>query len=118
MHSKLERAEGNEPAASQARRQAFESYVAYRRDGGESQGPSGKLCAIVAKDPDSARGLLAQLRQAPNLPPWLNALLAPLEAVLNGSRDPALADDPKLDFDDAAELLLLIETLQRPSMTE
>jgi hypothetical protein len=28
-----------------------------------------------------------------------------------GARDRALADDPNLDYDDAAELLLLLETL-------
>jgi hypothetical protein len=34
-----------------------------------------------------------------------------LLAVLNGSRDAALADDPALDYDDAAELLFLMERL-------
>lgn len=35
----------------------------------------------------------------------LNSLLA----IFNGARDPALADDPALDFDDAAEILFLLE---------
>jgi hypothetical protein len=34
-----------------------------------------------------------------------------LLAVLNGSRDAALADDPALDYDNAAELLFLMERL-------
>ncbi len=35
-----------------------------------------------------------------------------LLAVLRGERDPALAADPELDYDDAAELLLLLERVQ------
>ncbi len=31
--------------------------------------------------------------------------------ILNGSRDTALADDPALDYDDAAEILFFIERL-------
>ena len=34
-----------------------------------------------------------------------------LQAVVAGSRDPALADQPELDYTMAAEILLLIETL-------
>jgi hypothetical protein len=36
-------------------------------------------------------------------------LVAKLQAVLHGSRDPALAEDAALDYDDAAELVLLLE---------
>jgi hypothetical protein len=32
---------------------------------------------------------------------------AALQAILHGSRDPALADDAALHYDDAADLLLL-----------
>jgi hypothetical protein len=38
-------------------------------------------------------------------------MLPTLQAILNGNRDPALAADPALDYDDAVELLLLLETL-------
>jgi hypothetical protein len=31
--------------------------------------------------------------------------------ILNGFRDPALADDPALNYDDAVELLFLIHRL-------
>jgi hypothetical protein len=34
-----------------------------------------------------------------------------MKAILNGSRDLALADDPALDYGDAAEVLFLIERL-------
>jgi hypothetical protein len=33
--------------------------------------------------------------------------------ILSGSRDPALADDPALDYADAAEILFLIERLEK-----
>jgi tetratricopeptide (TPR) repeat protein len=109
--SNLERAVGNEPEACKARNQATQAYLAYRRAGGESQTPGGKLCALVARQPDAARDLLAKLRESPDLPSDLRALIPLLEAVLAGSRDPALAEDPNLDYDDAAELLLLMESL-------
>jgi hypothetical protein len=44
-------------------------------------------------------------------PPWLTALLSKLQAILLGSRDPALADDPGLVYGDAVELQLLLERL-------
>ena len=109
--SDLERAVGNQPEALKARGQAMQAYLGYRRDGGESQNPRAQLCALVAHDPDAARSLLAEPRQRPDLPD-LTALISLLEAVLDGSRDPALADDPNLNYDDAAELLLLIESLR------
>jgi hypothetical protein len=43
------------------------------------------------------------------LQPNLRALIAPLQAILAGSRDTTLVDDPKIDYADAAELLLLME---------
>ncbi|MGZ3300534.1 MAG: hypothetical protein ACXWO3_06485, partial [Isosphaeraceae bacterium] len=44
-------------------------------------------------------------------PNYLRPVLLALRAILAGSRDPALADDPALDYDDAAEILLLLERL-------
>jgi hypothetical protein len=38
-------------------------------------------------------------------------LVLKLQALLSGSRDPGLAADPDLDYDDAAEILLLVEEL-------
>ena len=38
-------------------------------------------------------------------------LLSILQALLAGSYDPALADNPLLDYDDAAELHLLLDRL-------
>ena len=42
---------------------------------------------------------------------YLRQVIPALQAILSGSRDPAPASDPGLDFDDAAELRLLLESL-------
>jgi hypothetical protein len=109
--SDLERAVGNQSAAKQARSQAIQAYLAYRRAGGESQVPGGELCALVAQQPEAAKAELPELMQDPDLQTYLKVLIPHLQAVLAGSRDVTLADDPNLDYDDAAELLLLIESL-------
>lgn len=36
-------------------------------------------------------------------------MLPALQAIVAGSRDGALASDPALEYDDAAELILLLE---------
>jgi len=41
----------------------------------------------------------------------MRVVLPKLQAILHGSRDPALANDPALDYDDAVELRLLLERL-------
>jgi tetratricopeptide (TPR) repeat protein len=109
--SDLERAVGNEQAARQARSQATQAYFAYRRDGGESQTPAGQLRALVAQQPDAAKADLTRLLQDPDLTDDLRVFIPYLQAVLVGSRDITLADDPKLYYADAVELLLLIESL-------
>jgi len=40
-------------------------------------------------------------------------LVSKLQAILNGDRNPKLADDADLDYDDVVELRLLLESLQR-----
>jgi hypothetical protein len=64
--------------------------------------------------PQIEAGLRRQLEQAignPRVPAYLQALAPNLLAILNGSRDPTLADDPALDYNDAVELKLLLEQL-------
>jgi hypothetical protein len=94
---------------------AVQSYLAYRRDGRESQQPSARLCAQIAYaiqqgETTEAAQFLAQAAAA-DTPSWLKAMVPRLQAILNDNRDPALAADPSLDYDNAAELLLLLETL-------
>ncbi|HEY3227755.1 MAG TPA: tetratricopeptide repeat protein, partial [Roseiflexaceae bacterium] len=111
----LERATGNPQAASQARQQAIQSYLAYRRAGGENQNPGAELCALVAEaiQQDAiaeAEQYLAEYLGA-DAEPWARALIPKLQEILHGARDPALAEDPALEYDDAAELVLLLEGL-------
>jgi len=104
----LERATGNTAAAAEAHRQAIQAYLAYRRDGGENLFGYAELYSRVrqALQTGDAAALAAKL---PSLPD--NALAAALTALLAGSRDSGLAEDPNLRFDHAAEILLLLESL-------
>lgn len=95
----------------------FNVYLAYRRQGGYAQTLGGKLADQIAdtvrqgQAEEIAQGL-RQIAEAEDMPGWLKVVAPFLLAVLNGSRDPALADDPSLDYDDAAELLFLMERLE------
>jgi hypothetical protein len=112
----LEQAAGNSQAAANAREQAVQSYLAYRYAGGESREPGAGLCAQIAHaisrgDTTEATQFLAQAAAAADTPAQLKAMLPKLQAILHGDRDPAIAADPALNYSDAAELLLLLETL-------
>jgi tetratricopeptide (TPR) repeat protein len=113
----IETDSGNLAAATAARANAVASYLAYRRDGGENHDASGRVVfnmheKLRAAGPGAASSFIQQLavaRQEANLLPFIRAL----EAIVAGSRDRALADAPNLSFDMAAELLFLIETLEK-----
>jgi hypothetical protein len=112
----LEQATGNPQAAIAAWQHAVQRYLACRRDGGEGQAPGARLCARIADalrqgNTTAVTQVLTQLAAAADTPPQLQALLPKLLAILHGDRDPALTDDPALDFRDAAELRLLLEKL-------
>ena len=106
---------GNAAAAAEAKGKAIACFLAYRRDGGENHYPAGRISLAVTQALRSGESaevatLLQQLAAAPEaagLLPFIGAL----QAVVAGSRDPALADQPELDFSMAAEILLLIESL-------
>ncbi len=111
----LEQATDNPKAAAQARQQAIQSYLDYRRAGGESQSPRAQLYALVAQaiqqgDTNEAEQYLVEILGAVDVH-WAKAMVPKLQAILNGARDPALAADPDLDYDDAVELHLLLESL-------
>ena len=113
---KIETATGNPAAAQAAWQQARSAYLAYRQQGGYAQTPGGKLAdqileAVQAGSADEAVQFLSQVAQAQDIEPWLKASAPKLLAILNGSHDPTLADDPSLDYDDAAEVLFLLERL-------
>ena len=59
---------------------------------------------LATRQPTAAAAALAEIAQRPDLPAYIPPILA-------GARDPALADDPRLEYDDAAELRLLLDQL-------
>ncbi len=111
----LEQTLGNAEASVSARAQAMRTYLESRRTGRESQTPLSHLCALVAKaiqekDTNQVREMLeGYLNQ--DVKPWVLAAIRVLQAVLEGSRDASLAENPELDYMDAAELTLLLEHL-------
>ncbi len=113
----IEIADGNPTVATEAKRKATEHYLAYRRDGGENHDPDGRIClavtqALLTGDPAAAASLLQQTSADPNLP-WVRTFIQALQAIVAGSRDRNLADAPDLDYSMAAEILFLIETLEK-----
>jgi tetratricopeptide (TPR) repeat protein len=110
----LEHATGNAPAAAQARQQAIEAYLAYRRAGGEShRRGTAYLCTIIAQSIQQGQVTTA-VEALPQLVAEANVseVMAPkLQAILAGERSSALADDPNLYYRDAVELRLLLEKL-------
>jgi tetratricopeptide (TPR) repeat protein len=114
--TKIETAAGNSAAAADARHQALGAFLAYRRDGGENQFTSGRLAlsvrqALASGDLAEAASSLQQLAADPRAASMLPYLTA-LQAITAGSRDRSLAEDPALDYTQAAEVLLLIEALE------
>jgi tetratricopeptide (TPR) repeat protein len=108
---------GNPAAATEARAKAMASYLAYRRDGGENHDTSGRISlavtqSLLAGDPVTAASLLQQ--QAPRFEAaGFGGFIRALQAIVAGSRDRTLADAPDMDFGMAAEILFLIETLEK-----
>ena len=109
---------GNPTATAEAERKAFECYLAYRRDDGENHDADGRICVAVtepllAGDPAAAASLLQQVAADPKLPGWLRPFLQALQAIVAGSRDRTLADAPDLHYTMAAEILLLLDELEK-----
>jgi tetratricopeptide (TPR) repeat protein len=111
----LELRTGNSQAANESRERARHSYLEYRRDGGESQCPSGECCALVEQAIDT--GNIEEAEQAleqfmgTNDESWVKILLPKLLLILKGEWTATIIEDPQLDYDDAAELQLLLEKL-------
>ena len=68
--------------------------------------------SLLAGDPATAASLLQQ-----EAPDWeadgFGGFIRALQAIVAGSRDRSLADAPDLHYSMAAEILLLIETLEK-----
>ena len=112
----LEQARGNAVAAQLAQQQARQTYLAYRRDGGENYDVGGRLCLALKRALQQGKAeeigtQIEQYLQTPEMAEHKN-LLHKLQAILTGVRDLALSEDESLDYDDAAELFLLLEKLR------
>ena len=112
----IETATGDHAAARAAWAQARDAYLAYRQQGGYAQTPGGKLAdqflgSVQQGESDEAIQFFTQIPQEKDIPDWLKISAPKILAILKGSRDTSLADDPALDFDAAAEILFLIERL-------
>lgn len=109
---------GNPDAGAKAKRKAIACYLAYRRDGGENHDAPGRISlalteSLLAGDPATAASQLQQLAADPDAA-WLLPFIHALQAIVAGSPDRTLADAPDLDYSMAAEILFLIETLEKP----
>lgn len=116
--AKIETDAGNPAAAAEAKGKAIACYLAYRRDGGENQNGDGRMTlavtqSLLAGDPAQAASLLQRLAARPGAA-WLLTFIRALQAIVAGRRDRTLADAPDLDHTMAAEILFLIETLEKP----
>ncbi len=114
----IELADGNQEAAAQAREQAIQLYLAFRRDGGEDQNPGARLCtlfddALGSQPPEEVKKHLDEVANDPKIPDEGKLLIAKLQTVLTGSREKELASDPNLHYIDAAEVLFLLEKLKK-----
>ncbi|MFZ4789935.1 MAG: TIR domain-containing protein [Candidatus Competibacteraceae bacterium] len=108
----------NPSVADQARQQAIQKYLAYRRVGGENANAGAKLCtqigqAIRAGDTEAMITKMAQILASPNIPDDGKQLIKKLQAILAGERNLTLAMDPNLHYQYAVEIQLLIEDLTR-----
>ncbi|HJU56595.1 MAG TPA: tetratricopeptide repeat protein, partial [Pyrinomonadaceae bacterium] len=112
----LEQATGNTQAAADAQRRAVESYLAYRRTGGESRSPHAQVYKLIAQAirQGEATTIGEQLTYlaGEDIPEQVKALISKLQAILRGERDLTLTTDPNLFFLDAVELQLLLEAVQ------
>jgi tetratricopeptide (TPR) repeat protein len=112
----IETATGNPAAARTAWQQARDAYLAYRQQGGYAQYDGGKLVdhvlgLLAQQQVDEIQSLFDEKLDNPNTPEYLKRLIPVVVTILSGSCDPALADDPALDYRDAAEVLFLIQRL-------
>ncbi|MEO0378388.1 MAG: tetratricopeptide repeat protein, partial [Cyanobacteria bacterium P01_A01_bin.17] len=112
----IETATGNPEAAQTARQQARDAYLAYRRQGGYAQYSGGKLVdhvlGLMAQEQTNEIGpLCEQLMDDADTADWLKQFIPMMIAIFRGSRDTSLADDMALSYNNAAEILFLIERL-------
>jgi len=110
---------GDASAAERARANAIAYYLAYRQAGGENHFGDGRLSLavsmkLIAGDEAGAASLLQEVAAQSNPPSWVSPFIAALQAIVSGSRERKLAEAPELLYTSAAEILYLIDSLERP----
>lgn len=100
-------------ATAYAHQQAIESFLAYRRDGGENHSKLGRLCSFTAHAIEEGKidDVEEALAEGAKYQEW-QPVISKLQAIVHGDKNPTLTDDPDLDYDDVVELKLLLERLQ------
>ncbi|MDS4025671.1 MAG: tetratricopeptide repeat protein [Candidatus Contendobacter sp.] len=109
---------GNSAAAAEAKGKAIACYLAYRRDRGENHDQPGRVALAVTRfllagDSAEAATLLQQFAARPDANASFRAYFHALQAIVTGSRNRTIADAPDLHPTMAAEILFLIETLEK-----
>ena len=110
----IETAAGSLASARAARQQAQNAYLAYRQQGGYAQYEGGKLAEqiwtkVQQEVLNSVIQWLTQIKSDTNTLNLSKHFMQKLSAVLKGSRDSSLANDDELDYEESAEILLLIQ---------
>ena len=108
---------GHPDDSAAARSESITAYLAYRRDGGENHDPDGRLALTVTQGllTGQAAEVTAHLDEFaadPELADRLRPFVHALQAIAAGSRDRHLTEAPDLYYRSAAEILLLIDTLE------
>jgi uncharacterized protein (UPF0147 family) len=66
-----------------------------------------------SQPPDEVKKHLDEVAKDPKIPVQGKLLISKLQSILTGSRENELASDPNLDYIDAAEILFLLEKLEK-----
>jgi tetratricopeptide (TPR) repeat protein len=104
-------------AAKAAWVRARNTYFSYRQQGGNTPFGGTKLIddvlnLIAQQKNNQIQALFDQINNDPNVSDSLKKLIKAVISILNGARDTTLADNPALDYADAAEILYLIDRLE------
>jgi tetratricopeptide (TPR) repeat protein len=112
----IERCAGDLATSEEAKTKAIACYLAYRRDGGENQGPDGRIVLGVVQsllngDTATAESILQELGTDRDLNAGVRAFKYALQAIIAGSRDRALANSPELSYSMAVEIIIALEIM-------
>jgi tetratricopeptide (TPR) repeat protein len=120
--AEIEMHTGNSVGVVEAKQKALACYLAYRLDGGENHADPGRIAFAVTKflvagQLPEAASFLREMAARPGATGPFEPFLRALQAIVAGSRDRALADAPDLNYMMAAEILFLIEILDKPQQS-